>query len=321
MSFNIGKPIYLCKHKSLYTNRFRCTGIRTDTATREQVMTPRRFPRSARWSTLCALVIALLIVGVIPVHAGPPGGRISVNGRKGFDKCWALGTGQMDDVANQGPYWVVGVYIGGINVGSCNNNVTYNWVSHNGGVGWGFLPIYVGRFAPCYNSQNHYKMSSDINTAKTQAYNAAKDAESAVNALGFTQGTEIYLDMEAYDTSNTSCRNAVNAYVNEWARTLKADGYRAGAYGSSCGSAVNDWAYNATPPDDVWIAQWNGNTDVYAVSCVNSGFWVYDQRHHQYTLNTPFPVSGEPNAVVNEDCSQGHVAGNGYDDGVPNDCP
>jgi hypothetical protein len=280
-----------------------------------------RLPRLIRRLVLYIFMLSLIIESNTPAQAGVPGGRVEISGRRGFDKCWSLGASQMDDVANQGPYWTVGVYIGGLNVGVCNTNVSYSWVSHNGYIGWGFLPIYVGRFAPCYNSINHYKISTDPNTAKTQAYNAVKDAESIASNFGFTQGTVIYLDMEAYDTSNSSCRSIVNTYVNEWVRTLKADGYRAGVYGSSCGSAVNDWAYNATPPDDVWIAEWNGKADVYAVSCVNNGFWVYNQRHHQYSLNTRLTYGSANGEVVNEDCSQGHVAGNGYDDGVPNKCP
>lgn len=281
------------------------------------------FLRSARWSSLTLIIIIVLLVGTASVEAGPPGPVVNISGRKGFDKCWSLGISQMDDVSNLGPYWTVGIYFGGINVGTCKNNLTSGWVSHNGGVGWGFLPIYLGRFPSCFTPVgNHVLMSSNVATAISQANSAAKDAEVAANSFGFTVGTELYLDIEAYDINNSSCRSAANAYVSEWIRTLKADGYRAGAYGSSCQSAMNDWQAIASPPDDIYIGKWNNNTNVIlGIDCINPAYWAHSKRHHQYDTNHVLTYGSANNEIVNEVCSQGHVAGTGYDDGVLDSCP
>lgn len=182
--------------------------------------------------------------------------------------------------------------------------------------GWSFVPTYVGRQAPC--SSYAYKISSTISTAQTQAREAAADAEAKASTYGFTRGTIIYLDIEGYDTSNTSCRNAVKAYVGEWSRQLRADGYRPGAYGSACSSAINDWAAS-NPPDDVWIADWNVRRGVYDVGCVNSGYWTQSQRHHQYSGNVTESWNGQ-SLSIDRNCAEGHVAGPGNNDGIANTC-
>jgi hypothetical protein len=267
----------------------------------------------------------VLLVGITPTYAGPPGGRIEISGRRGFDKCGAFNIQQMSDLATYSPFWTAGVYIGGLNAGICASGISYSWFSQSSYIGWGFIPIYAGLYAPCYYDPNntHYKISTNVNSALNQAINDAHDAEAVANSLGFARGTEIYLDEEAYNTSDSTCRSLVNTYVNKWIQTLRADGYRAGAYGSSLGSAVNDWAAIASPPDDIYFAEWNDQANV-SSQYINSGYWIYNQRHHQYHRDFILPSTGYGTVSgknVNLDCSQGHVAGNGYDDGVPNQCP
>jgi hypothetical protein len=98
---------------------------------------------------------------------------------------------------------------------------------------------------------------------------------------------------------------------------------RAGAYGSSSGSAINTWASIANRPDDIYFGEWNKKSDTNS-NYIDPGYWINNQRHHQYDVNVVLPTSGwgrVSGKTVNPICSQGHVAGNGYGDGVPNSCP
>lgn len=269
------------------------------------------------------VVVSLLfiVVAAMPIQASAPGGTVNISGRKWFDTCGAPNSGDMQTWWYNSPYWNVGVYVGGINVGQCNANLSSWWVSTVGSQGWRFIPIYVGRQAPC-TTRNYYKISTDTNTAVTQANNAAKDAESTANAVGFTQGTIIYLDMEAFSIDDASCRSIVKIYVNEWVRQLRVDGYKTGVYGSSCGSAASDWTTLANIPDDVMLGDWNGNAGVYGVSCVSDGYWIYHQRHHQYAGNVRETYDGgKTYYTIDRDCAEGLVAGAANDDGSPNTCP
>lgn len=280
-----------------------------------------KLKRSGSLSAALLLVVCLFVGSSLPADAASPGSSVNVSGRKWFDKCGVPSTSAMQTWWSFSPYYNVGIYIGGINAASACQGSTSSWVSTVDNQGWSFVPTYVGRQAPC-TTQNYYTMAGDVATAASQAYDAAKDAETSANNLGFSRGTVIYLDMEGYNTSNQSCRSAVNAYVDSWIKTLKADGYRAGVYGSSCGSAMNDWAGIAHPPDDVWIAEWNDNTNVYGVSCINSGYWIYSQRHHQYHNDgTTAESYGGVSLIVDRDCAEGHVAGKANNDGTANSCP
>ena len=59
----------------------------------------------------------------------------------------------------------------------------------------------------------------------------ADDAVAKASALGMKTGSAIYLDMEAYDTTNTACNDAVLTYVRAFSKQLRARTYRAGYYG------------------------------------------------------------------------------------------
>ena len=62
-----------------------------------------------------------------------------------------------------------------------------------------------------------------------------------------------------------------------------------GGYGSPCNSYITDWYnYNATPPDDVWIAHWllpaqyRPDASVWNVACMSNTYWPNHQRIRQY---------------------------------------
>src|SRR5438874_2140061 len=83
----------------------------------------------------------------------------------------------------------------------------------------------------------------------------------SLESLGLPGGSPIYFDMEAYAVKNTACTQAVQTFVSAWVAELHLKGYVAGVYGSAS-STMRDLqalAPAGTGPDDVWIADWNGN--------------------------------------------------------------
>lgn len=90
-------------------------------------------------------------------------------------------------------------------------------------------------------------------------------------------------DLEMFDTSNGACVAAARSSINGWTDYLAISPRQvSGVYGSSCGSALDQFASIGRPPDFIWGAWWNGNPDVFNMICVNSGSWVNRQRHKQY---------------------------------------
>jgi hypothetical protein len=104
-------------------------------------------------------------------------------------------------------------------------------------------------------------------------------------------GTIIYYDLEAYDTSNTNCRNAANSFISGWVAQMRTRGNLGGVYGASCASAVTDWASIANVPDAIWIANWYGNAgtvsyrqnaSVWNAACLSNSLWDDHERLRQY---------------------------------------
>ncbi|MBA3946592.1 MAG: DUF1906 domain-containing protein [Herpetosiphonaceae bacterium] len=286
--------------------------------------------RYTRWLISLVIVSLLFITsGTTPIHANVPGPTVNISGRGWFDACSAPSVSAMQTWWNQAPsYWNTGVYIGGINRACAQSNLSYSWVSQVASQGWAFIPIYVGRQAPCSNpSSNFALISTDPYTAQQQAISAANlgtyGAEATANTLGFSRGTIVYLDIEGYDQYNTSqCESIVNTYVQAWVKQMKADGYRTGVYGSSCSSHPMDWTTFNPPPDDVWLASYPSPSppSVLGLPCIGDGYWSQHQRHHQYTTTHDETYAGVT-ISIDSDCAEGVVAGPAYDDGSPNTCP
>jgi Domain of unknown function (DUF1906) len=226
--------------------------------------------------------------------AGASGGRANIGGGvsvqgdyKGFDRCALPSTSQMNTWWNSSPYFEYGFYGGGVNVG-CTVTVSTSWLNTVSVQGWEFLPIWVSYQAQygtgsCQTTRQYNAyISLTPSTAHTQGVNAAISAESAMNSLGLTTGTVIYDDVEGYDTSNSTCVNAVNSFVDGWDQQLQADGYVAGMYGSSSASGVQGWASLAHVPNDVYAADWNNTATVWNLSGLGNSYWVGDRRIHQY---------------------------------------
>lgn len=199
----------------------------------------------------------------------------------GFDACTAPSPASMAAWQKASPYRAVGVYIGGVNRGCSQPALTASWVDAQTAAGWHLIPTYVGLQAPTSACSSCAKLSASQATAQGNA--AAIDAVSDASALAMGPGSPIYFDMEAY-TQTFSATAATLAFLEAWTEKLHQLGYVSGVYSSSA-SGIEDLAgqigtgYNL--PDDIWIANWNGQANTYDPE-VPANAWASHQRIHQY---------------------------------------
>jgi Domain of unknown function (DUF1906) len=200
----------------------------------------------------------------------------------GFDACTAPSRRSMSAWGSS-PFRAIGVYIGGLNRGCSQPNLTASWVAEQTAAGWNLIPTYVGLQAPTSSCSSCAKLSTSASTAAAQGGEAADDAVEAAKLVGIGEGSPIYFDMESYSRTS-SATNATLTFLGAWTTRLHALGYDSGVYSSSA-SGIADLA--AKPgssyplPDDLWIANWNGRTsteDPY----VPASAWADHQRIHQY---------------------------------------
>ena len=206
---------------------------------------------------------------------------------KGFDTCTAPSQTVMDAWRTSSDYASIGVYIGGVDMGCSQPNLTRAWVSRQVANGWHLLPVYVGHQAPCSGFAN--RMSYDVPTARAQGEADASDAMARADMRGIAAPSTLYSDVEAYDSSNARCVASVMSYVAGWTFELHTGAYQAGVY-SSAASGMHDLSthYNtlgAGRPDDLFIAWWNHRANVNGGSYVPNSQWSNQQRVHQYAGN------------------------------------
>ncbi len=198
----------------------------------------------------------------------------------GFDACTAPSTSALSAWASS-PYHAVGVYIGGINAACSQPNLTAGWVSGEVGAGWQLIPTYVGLQGAGSCSGTCATIAPSDATAQGAA--AASDAVNQAQALGIPAGSPIYDDMEQY-TRSSSNSAAVLAFLSGWTSRLHANGYVSGVY-SSASSGITDLVMASgtgySEPDDIWIADWNGNATT-SDPFVPTSDWAANQRLHQY---------------------------------------
>lgn len=171
------------------------------------------------------------------------------------------------------PFTTVGIYIGGADRACAQPNLTAAWVAQQATAGWHFLPLYAGPQA-LYN---------EITAPQSQAVQAADDAVAQAAALGFTRGSVLYYDLEAYPVSDSSI--AV-AFMSAWTQEVHNKGYLSGIY-SSENSGIADLIANRgtiTEPDMIDVANWNGQADS-DPGADPSGFWT-GRRVHQFLGGT-----------------------------------
>ncbi|HZJ22733.1 MAG TPA: glycoside hydrolase domain-containing protein [Anaerolineales bacterium] len=213
---------------------------------------------------------------------------------QGFDRCEIPTLSQMQTWSVHSPYESVNLYIGGSNRACNNQALISSYLFQLYQQGWKFFPTWVGPQAPC--TGYHSRMSSDVATAYQQGVNEANLAVERLAELGLTgplkTGSVVYYDIENYGT-NTSCRGAVNAFMNGWVSQVHSRGNLAGVYGSTlCNTGLSDFLNITHVPDVIWPARWyhnfgegfyDPNASVWNLgSCLPNTAWSNHQRIRQY---------------------------------------
>jgi hypothetical protein len=198
----------------------------------------------------------------------------------GFDACSAPSAKTMAAWAGS-PYRAIGVYIGGANRACSQPNLTATWVSAQVAAGWHLIPTYVGLQAPSSSCSSCAKLTSAQASAQGSA--AAIDAVGQAAAVAMGPGSPIYFDMESYSPGG-SATAATLTFLEAWTEKLHALGYVSGVYSSSA-SGIADLADQLgsgyVEPDNLWIANWNGQQSTTDTLVPSSG-WSGHQRIHQY---------------------------------------
>ncbi|MEU5533187.1 glycoside hydrolase domain-containing protein [Streptomyces sp. NPDC020362] len=204
---------------------------------------------------------------------------------RAFDTCTAPSLSAMK-AWHTGFYGAAAVYVGGKNRGCNQPNLTASWVKSVSSLGWKLIPLYVGAQPPCQNSSNPEKLTAA--TASSLGTSDANDAVAKAAALGMKAGSAVYLDMEAYDTTNKSCNDAVLAYVRAFDKQLHAKTYRAGFYGftSSSAKAVATASDRTDLPGNLWYALWDSKNTTTTDWPWGSSRFTNHSRAHQYMVNS-----------------------------------
>jgi hypothetical protein len=204
---------------------------------------------------------------------------------RAFDTCAAPSLSAMK-AWHTGFYGAAAVYVGGRNRGCSQPNLTASWVKSVSAVGWKLIPLYVGAQPPCQSGSNPEKITAT--TAASLGKADADDAVSKASALGMKAGSPVFLDMEAYDVTNTSCNNAVLTYVRAFDKQLRTKIYRAGYYGfsSSSAKAVATATNKTDLPGNLWYALWDNKATTTADWPWGSTQYTDHSRGHQYLVNS-----------------------------------
>ena len=243
----------------------------------------------SRFGSSAAAIDRAMIMEILP---GPGNTQILIG--QGFDKCEFPTLSQLQAWSGNSPYQAVNLYIGGSSRACANNGLTASFLKQAHQQGWRFIPTWVGPQAPCTGYLS--RMSSDSATAFNQGVAEANLAVERLAALGLTYpdktGSVVYYDIEHYGT-NSSCRAAVNSFMNGWVSQLHARGNLAGVYASTlCNTGLSDFLTISNVPDVIWPARWyhslgSGYYDPDASvwdlgSCLPNTVWSHHQRIRQY---------------------------------------
>jgi hypothetical protein len=233
-----------------------------------------------------ALTLAGLLFPSVTATATTPG--VTVFSGRAFDTCQAPDLATMRAWRAHSPYRGVGIYFGGrARACASQTHLTPGWVAQTTAAGWSLLPIYVGSQAPCVTGSNKNPYRIDTSAPGAQGTSEGKDAVRAARALGLGKGSPLYLDMESYTYTNTSCAAATLAYVRAWTRQVHAQGYLSGFY-SSADSGVRHMesarrAGTRDLPDVIWYARWGVSPTLTGEPVLKATAWTPHARIHQYT--------------------------------------
>lgn len=219
----------------------------------------------------------------------------------GFDACTAPSQAKMDAWRKASPFRAIGVYISGGSRACKQPELTRDWVQTQAARGWKLTPIHVGYQAPCFPKSTKMKMSSNTATARTQGINSATQSVNAAKALGIDKKSYLYLDIEHYEISNTSCNDATLSFMEGWTDRIEGLGYRSGVYSSASAAIKALDQVKANPskykgynlPGHLWFGWGNGKANTNGGKYLTSGGWRSHQRIHQYILDRTTSYAGE----------------------------
>lgn len=227
----------------------------------------------------------------------------------GVDTCSFYSAATWNDVKNGSAKQALGFYMGGktaeLAVGCFIPGQT--WIDNLYG-SWRLIPIWDALQAPCEGAT--YKISTDPDTATSQGKTSGNTAADRMAYLNFAPGAIAYLDIEFFSGS-ASCESVTKRYVAGFVNRMHANGYLAGLYTSSCGPDADMYAGIASPPDDIWVAAWNGEASVLAAdmgACFSGAHWTDYNRLHQYQSGA-YHTWGGHTVNVDLDCVRGDVVG------------
>ncbi|GAA4961780.1 hypothetical protein GCM10023205_26650 [Yinghuangia aomiensis] len=205
-----------------------------------------------------------------------------------FDTCTAPPLATMNAWRSTSPYGAIAVYVGGKNRGCAQPQLTAAWAGAVSSSGWKLIPLYVGAQPPCQTGSSPEKITAA--TAVSLGTADGADAVSKASALGMRPGSTLYLDMEAYNTADSSCAAAVLAYTQSFNRAVKARSYRPGFYGFASSSAADIAKATAQGaadmPDALWYAKYDGAADTTGSFPYAQGLFTGHRRAHQYQVNS-----------------------------------
>ncbi|MCC6327091.1 MAG: DUF1906 domain-containing protein [Acidobacteria bacterium] len=223
-------------------------------------------------------------------RAAVPGGSTRVSLNRGFDKCQAGSTTQMQIWWNNSYFFDSNIYFSGRNRACPSQPFTNNpaWIDQVSTMGWGLIPTVVGYQSPCTASATTAKLSYDPAVAEQQGRGEADIASADALSIGLNAGSVIYYDMERYEETGSTpgCRTATVAFLKGWTNRIHELGYISGVYGSPK-NAIEDWQLMAPADrmDAVWMARWDNVPSVWRyVSFANfpTDLWIDHQRIKQW---------------------------------------
>lgn len=214
---------------------------------------------------------------------------------RAFDTCDAPSLAVMR-AWRDSPYGAVGVYFGGRGRGcQAQRQLTPAWVASVHALGWRLLPLFVGSQAPCVfaKAKRRYAIGR---TPWRQGTSEAGDAVRAARALGIDAASPLYLDMEAYRTSDTACAATTLRFVRAWSREVRRLGYLPGFY-SSAETGVRHLERERKRgtkdlPAVMWFARWRGVPALDTEAALHPLAWQPHARIHQYAGNVAETYGG-----------------------------
>nr|WP_221383379.1 glycoside hydrolase domain-containing protein [Actinoplanes polyasparticus] len=177
-----------------------------------------------------------------------------------FDACTAPTSAAMTAWRAKSPYRAIGIYIGGVNRGCAQPQLSAAWVKQQVQAGWKLLPLYVGPQATCTTIGGGRRLIDNAH-AETQGRITASDAVAQATRLGLARESVLIYDMESYRTNDPACRRGVLAFMNGWTARLHDNGYFSGFYSSVSSGVADQVANYSTPgytrPDYLDFARWD----------------------------------------------------------------